>query len=142
MKKFVLVLLAFLAMPLFAEGFDESNVFADVEGPNGKYFCATMDKSSFPEEAVKAGVTVVIMAYNPSDSTMYLIPFLNKNDAADFIGVYTALADGSSQFGLVLTSNGIYNLICDYVSKRNEKFPFGGVMFCWTEISAGSKRGK
>lgn len=142
MKKVLLMLLAFLALPSFAEGFDESNVFADVEGASGKYFCATMDKVAFPDSAVEAGVTVVVMAYNPIDSTMYLIPFLDKNDAAEFIGLYTALANGSSQFGFVLTANGVYNLICDYVSKRNDKFPFSGVMFCWTEISKGRKGGE
>ena len=141
MKKFMFILLAVLAMPLFAEGFDEYNVFADVEGDNGKYFCATMGKEGFPEKAIKAGVKVVVMAYNPSDSTMYLIPFLEQSDAIDFIGTYTALADGSGQFGYILTSNGILNLICDYVSKRNEKFPFSGVMFCWTEVSKGRKGG-
>lgn len=138
MKKFVLVLLAVLAMPLFAEGWDVGNVFLDEEnGPNGTFFVATLQRDSWPEGMAEMGVECCVMVYIQNDSTVYFMPFLHENDAAEFIGCYVAIAN--SHFSRPIIWNGLANLFCDYADKRGDKFAMGGKICCFVMPIEGKK---
>lgn len=132
MKKFVLVMLAALAMPLFAEGMDRDNVFIDVDDRDGKFSCFTLDKAQWPmPESDKEKVASLVVAYMPLDNTMYMLVFAHESAALEFVSNYVGIANLSRQVGYALASNGISNLICEFASKRSDKIVMNGMVVAW-----------
>lgn len=132
MKKILLVLLASLALPLFAEGMDRGNVFIDVDGRDGKFSCFTLDKAQWPmPEGDKEKVAALVVAYMPLDNTMYMLVFAHESAALEFVSNYVGIANLSRQVGYALASNGISNLICDFASKRSDKVVMNGMVVAW-----------
>lgn len=133
MKKLFIVLFSLLCFSMFAEGYglDKYNLFVDIDGANGKYFCATAERAFFPEGAEAEGVVCVVMAYVPTAAIVFLMPFKHEERAAEFISSYTALANQSKVFGYQATAMSIADLVCGYAKKKSRNFAYGGVMFAY-----------
>lgn len=132
MKKVLVVLFAALALPLFAEGMDRENVFIDVDGRDGKFSCFTLDKARWPmSESDKEMVASIVVAYMPLDNTMYMLVFAHESAALEFASNYVAISNLSRQVGYALASNGISNLVCEFVSKRSDKVVMNGMVVAW-----------
>lgn len=133
MKKLFVVLMSLLCFSVFSEGYglDKYNLFVDIDGANGKYFCATAERAFFPEGAEAEGVVCVVMAYVPSAAIVFLMPFKHEEPAYEFINAYTSVANQSKVYGYERTAMAVAQLVCDYAKKKSRNFAYGGVMFAY-----------
>jgi hypothetical protein len=144
MKKFIIIigfLFCFCSLSVFAQGLKDGNQFINENIGGFSFICGSINADGMPA-VVDKGASVVIGAYAPLDSMMYLIPFAYESDALEFIKAYLALASFARGGLVVESAGGVIDLIKDYTKKRYGEFVIDGVIFCWTPITYGKESEK
>lgn len=136
MKKWALALALALTGLCFSQGLKSGNQFVNETIGGFQFACGSIDAQSM-KKVVDEGASVVIGAYDPVGSVMYLIPFAYENDAMNFVKSYLALAS-FAKGGLAFESAGkVVDLVKAYAKQRYGEFVVDGIIFCWTPITHG-----